>query len=686
MSGHGGAGASVSSGAGFQARVAAFALVSSICEIETVFGPATAIEQVGFETRTNIDDLNLLFKDGSRSYIQAKATIGFSLDGELRSVFQQFEEQDAAGGKEERYLLVTSGRAVKNFTNDLRLALDAFRSSPEAEFLRDQPQAIKEVIEAVRRTLNELRVAAKRDVDVDAVDRIIRKSKVIILDVEAEDTLEQSTILLLQMRKYVAPSGVWGKAIADCITFAKARRTIAVADIAKDFEKFRVATAEMAEKAAGDILQVELGGVDFPCGKEVVLARALDDELTAKGQSVVLEMRRFDGRCGELLDFTAMPFRPNGRPAFDIILRAATVKGLMRLIRDRPGIITGDELGVVELETNEDLEADPCVAAHRQRLHNAFQKNDKPLRCLHCAEAVWEPVAEVVELGSLADPQLGLVHKRCLQPTDRVIGEANMPMAEKHPELVNFDANAWFKASNGGQRTLANLDTLRTGPVAHIAWGGLAARGPLGQFLVEVSLKDGGSEIVTRRNVLHRFTKMEAEEFAEELNASFDHQRKIGDPMCFTDQSKGFAPRSILIEQFGNREKRREVSSASVRPYDQKLVALYSQPGQWYAPLLYLRHTPTGYPVAFGEGIMFLTNPATVKDHLENWAETGFEVEDYEIVAILTDAEFDDFMSWADAQEMIGVVDALFKPSSREIASGAIIMSIERISAIHGDG
>ena len=46
MAGHGGAGASVSSGAGFQARVAAFAIISSICELETELGTAGSIAQI----------------------------------------------------------------------------------------------------------------------------------------------------------------------------------------------------------------------------------------------------------------------------------------------------------------------------------------------------------------------------------------------------------------------------------------------------------------------------------------------------------------------------------------------------------------------------------------------------------------------------------------------------------------
>ena len=191
--------------------MAAYAILSSICELETEFGAAGCMAQVGFETRTSIDDLNLLFRDGSRSYLQAKATIDFSLaTGELRSVFQQFEQQDAAGGSNERFLLVTSSRASKKVTFDLRAALEGFRSSPIADFFRDQPKILTDIIADLRIALTELRNAANREgANPDAVDRIIRKSGVVVVDVEAGDPLEQAIILVLQAKSYAAPSGVW---------------------------------------------------------------------------------------------------------------------------------------------------------------------------------------------------------------------------------------------------------------------------------------------------------------------------------------------------------------------------------------------------------------------------------------------------------------------------------------------
>ncbi|QKC97157.1 hypothetical protein [Mesorhizobium sp. NZP2298] len=680
MVGQGGAGASVSSGAGFQARVAAYSILSSICEIETEFGAASSIAQVGFETRTSIDDLNLLFRNGSRSYIQAKATVDFSLaTGELRSVFQQFEQQDAAGDNNERFLLVTSSRASKKVTFDLRAALEGFRSSQAGDFFRDQPKVLTDIIADLRIALTELRNAADREDDPAAVDRIIRKSGVVVLDVEAKDTLEQAIILVLQAKGYAAPSGVWGKAVADCVTYAKQRRTITIEEISKTFERFQVPVAELSQAAADDILKIELGEMEAASGREVVLLRTIDEALGPVGRNIIMEFFRFDGNCDERLDFDTTPFTlPNGLQ-FEVLLRAATEQGIARLINEHLELVGDQPIVMMRLNSDTDPDAEPCAIAQRERLRNAIKQNEHPLLCLHCGQTVAEPLAAFVEIGHFLNPVVGLVHSACLKPVDRVIGGAKSPFSEEHPELVNFDANAWFRAVNGGQRAFDNLNLLRAGPVAHMGWGGRIARGPAGQFLVEVLLKDGGSEIVTQRNTLHRFSKREAEEFVARLNIMFKEKSDAGDPFCYTDQSKGFGPRSILIEQFGAREKRREVASAQVRQFEQRLVAPYSRPGQWYAPVLSLRYSSSGDPVALGGAVILLTDPLALKDHLNNWREAGFEVTDYELVSVLTDADFDDFMRWVEDHGHFAVVDALLDPGTGMLASGVLLRSIESI-------
>lgn len=678
MAGQGGAGASVSSGAGFQARLAAYALLASICEQETEFGEAGTITHIGFETRTAIDDLTISFRDGSRSYVQAKATIGFTLDGELGSVLQQFEAQDAGGGPDERYLLATSGRASKKVVYELRAALNAYRTSPESDFFRDQPINLTDIIVEVQRKLQELRAAANRPVDPGAADRILRKSHVLILDVEEGDTQEQTIKLLLQAKSYAAPSGVWGKAISDCLTYAKARRTVAIEAVAEGFKRFRVAPAPVPDDLVDDILKIKLGNMPLPAGKEVILARALNDKLIGTGELLVMELPRFDDDGNECQNVTNVPFSPSLGLSFEVILRTATINGMLRLIEERPELIEGKELGVVELNAEADPEDSPAAQAQRQRLENALRRNTRPLLCVHCSEAVWEPMVQAVEIGDYQNPVVGFSHQRCLRPTDRVVGAASIPVAEEHPELVNFDVNAWFQAAREGQRSFNNMDTIRAGNIAYMLWHG-EPKGPLGQYLVEMQLRDGGYEIVTRRNQLHRFSRGEAEKFVASLNLQLQSARVAGDPICYTDESKGYGNRSILIAQFGLREKIREVASARILPFEQRFVAAFARPGKWYAPLMYLRHSPTDLPCGAPGAVFVLTDPMSLKVHLDNWAIAGMPISDYEVMSLLSDEAFDDFMRWIDERDLIVVVDAVFDPVEHQLVSGVILQSMRRL-------
>lgn len=682
MAGQGGAGASVSSGAGFQARVAAFALLSSICEQETQFGEPGTISHIGFETRTAIDDLNIAFRDGSRSYVQAKATISFSLDGELGSVLQQFEAQEEEGGTDERYLLVTSSRASKKVAFDLRAAWNAYRTSPEADFFRDQLKNLTDIVLEVRDTLQKLRAAANRPADASAADRILRKCHVIVLDVEEGNPQEQAIKLVLQAKDYTAPSGVWGKAVSDCITYAKARRTLTIEAIAEEFQRFRVVTAPLPDDLADDILKIELGNLPLPAGKEVILARALDDKLIDAGELLLLELLRFDDKGNECQNVTSTPFSPSPGLSFEIIMRAATVNGMIRLINERPELIAGEELGVVELDEEEDSEASPAAQAQRQRLENALRQNTRPLLCVHCAEAVWEPIAQVVEIGDYRQPIVGLSHQRCLRPIDRIVGSAGIPAAEEHPELVNFDVNAWFRAAQEGQRTVNNLEAIHAGQIPRMLWNGEPKRA-LGQYLVEMQLQDGGIEIVTQRNHLHRFSLSDAEEYVAAVNTQLRDAQEAGDPICYTDESKGFGQRSMLIAQFGLREKMREVASARVRPFEQRLVAAFARPGRWYAPLLYLRHRPTDLLCGAPGAVFLLTDPLSLKAHLDNWATAGLPISGHEVVSLLSDEAFDDFMRWADERDLIAVVDAVLDPVKRQLVSGVVLQSMDRFEREH---
>lgn len=94
--------------------------------------------------------------------------------------------------------------------------------------------------------------------------------------------------------------------------------------------------------------------------------------------------------------------------------------------------------------------------------------------------------------------------------------------------------------------------------------------------------------------------------------------------------------------------------------------------------MLYLRHRPSGSPFGLSDAILLLTNPLSLKSHLDNWSAAGLAVEEYELVALLSDEAFNDFMRWADERDLFVVIDAVLDPVERRLASGAVVKSMGR--------
>ena len=148
-----GAGASVASGADYQARVAASILATAMCGMSTEFICPDKIVTLSFETAEKIDDIVLETNTGGVVYIQAKANISFSLSnkGELRSVFKQFKSQHCLNGRNsDIYILATGMRSSKKVIYDLRVALNVYSACESRFFFKDQSKEIREIIKEIK--------------------------------------------------------------------------------------------------------------------------------------------------------------------------------------------------------------------------------------------------------------------------------------------------------------------------------------------------------------------------------------------------------------------------------------------------------------------------------------------------------------------------------------------------------
>jgi hypothetical protein len=684
MTNRAGAGAAVSSGANFQARVAAYLIVAAICDLETSVGPAGFVKSFSFETFEAVDDINLGTSTKSHVYIQAKASIALTFEpgGEMRKVFAQFEAQHAAGGGEQdRYILITSARASRTVTGDLRAALSAFRTADDKAFRRDQPRALQNVIAAARSAVQSIARSAGRAGDAEYADAVLRKSEVIVLDLESGGSLEEGVKVLLAARNYVAPSAVWGKIVADCVEHAKARSTFSTENASATYSRFlRPVSGPPLAEAAEDLMRIDLSNFVPPVQFEVVLGRTAADGDNSDSQVRMIELCRFAADGTERTIFQEEECVLPGGERLSLIRRAATMEGMARLLAECPDLISEEaELVIQPLDEEEAQDEADHLEIHRERLRDALNRNPHPLRCLNCAKPIFTEQCSVIEAGTLDEILVGLVHAECVRPADRVLGGIRSQMFAKHPELVHFDVSAWVRALENGQQTFRNAEYIRAGRPVVLAWNDPGGDGPPGDWIVETSLTNGDRVIATQRNHVHRFGRAEAEAFASSLDAAYDRARSDADPFCYSDQTLAFGRRSQLLEMIGVKERITPVDRARARRYDARFAARFERAGLWYAPLVVLRNARDGGWVTHDGQVLAVTDPLALARHISNWREAGIDLPPYETVSLLSDQAFDAFMRSIISANFRLSVDPLFDPSSKAMVGGLRLISMDDI-------
>lgn len=679
MAAKSGAGASVSSGANYQAQIGAYILLSGICSVEADIIAGGTIKSVSFETTEAIDDINVAMAGGWHLYIQAKATIDYSASSTsvLAAVIEQFAQQlNTNSTDKDRFVLATSGRSSRKIVFDLRAALEAFRSGDEVRFRKDQPKALVQIIDELLYILSQ-RI---KNSTPELMRAVLYRTYVHVYDFDETSPLRQSALMVLQSNQFAAPAAVWGKIVSDCTEHARARLTVTLDQARSAYDRFRVSKGVLETGPSNELIKIEFRDTDLPVGREVVLGRMVNDKGDESVGLAIFEFYRFDSNCEERLKFSNARCILNNGLEIAVIRRTATANGMIRLIEADPSLVGDAPVTAIPINSKEDFEVGVCAETHRARLLKAVSDNTNLLSCVHCGAPVSSPAAPLVELTEEAQLIAGLCHPGCLQPLDRVIGQVQSQFFDEHRELIDFDVNGWFRAAHGGQIAFANAEYLGAKDVV-LAWGGRRSKVNLGDFVVEMQLQGGGSEIVTVRNGVHRLSRAEADEFVASMNTRIKDLR-AKDPFCYSEQTKAFGQRTQLLEQIGGRERLFPIERARVQRFEQRFATRYSRPGSWYAPLIFVRSAETGQPLSILGRRVLLTDPLSLSNFLENWASAGLVIEKYSIGTLLTDDDVDDFMSVAEDEGVSAVIDPILASGdSTRIASGIHFRSVESIIA-----
>lgn len=677
-----GAGAAVSSGADYQARVAAYLIAAHCCTAPIGSFDLSTLVTIGFETAESVDDINLVFSGDHRSYLQVKKQITFSTQPgtELVNVLRQFVNQyDTQGGSSSTFVLVTTSTSSRKITTEMRSALEAFRLGDEESFRRDQPAETIAVVDELLVAIENLLPSGephKQD-----PKQLLRRMHVLILDLDPASSLEQAILLLLLSRSYRLPDKLWRKIIADSLNDAANRHTIDVDHLHLRYEEFRKPQTAETKQEDTNLLEAFIVDVPLSTGKEVLFGKLQNADGTPaiKEDFVIFELRRFDEECKERVAFKdGVCFLKNGmRIALE--RRTASYVGMERFLESRPDLTTHRSIVIVPRNGgDEDIERTVCAERRRLVLQAAHRANAQSLVCVHCGKPVSSANAELIEFSPAGTDQVGLTHAQCTRVDDRVVGMIKSELFERYSFLKNFNFNQWFRRIQRGQ------GFLRAGnypPGAVFAWGGLKPALLQGSYMAEMNLEGGEVEYVHHRGNLQRLTKEEAEPTTQMFADSIQKAKLEGDPYCVSDQTKAFGKRSLLLRMLGVSERLREIVSTRVVKFDQKIADLYALWENWYAPIAYLSARDEEALIHIAGCIPLISNPLELGRYIENWKLIDVNLPEYDVQIVDTDARFDELLDRVTRDGLQVIVDPVFAAKEGQVTlqSGFRIVPMHEI-------
>ncbi|MEU3650044.1 hypothetical protein AB0E59_42230 [Lentzea sp. NPDC034063] len=659
-------GAATNSGIDFQHRVGALAMLSVLAGVDLVFDDLAGadIAELCFETNDGIDDL--VIKTGRRSYlVQAKRSLSMSSgsSSEYSSVIQQFVRQYLEHPDvDDRYVLATSYAASKPIRQDLRKLTESVRLNPAAYGGNPMSASERTVLDTTRALIKhhyqELSGESAGD---EVVNRLLGRVVVTVVDVEAGGAHERAAIAVVASRSGLAPVIVWQSLVTTCLSFAKNRQSVTVERLVEMMGRYFGGDA-ISEPTDGDQLQIVFAGPSMQSGREIVLAEL-------EGSLLVAEMIRFNGDGSKRVRFADGQVYIGGEPC-PLFRRASSTKGILRLIEANPELTEGRKVVVTEINSDEDFDVAPIALAHTELCQQLWQQNPAPLSCLVCSRPVSDDSAHLVELDEDdVESVVGLVHRECLRPAHRVVGELQSELFKTYPHLKDFDYNTWFRVRPTGQGVFNGAGKVTSGP-ARVSWKPDRDRYATGTWGVAYELEDDRRSYVSNRGRVQRFSEAGALKAAETMNDHLAAAADRGDPFCVADDD-AFGPYSRLIRIPASRQPVRATEASAVE-LDRATMIAHQTTDNYYAPLVVLVDRDNDERFTLFGAFVLLTDPLAMNDAVANWTATGLDVPALATVLIESDDQFDAFASGALLDGIGVVVDPRFD-MKQTLVSGVII-------------
>ncbi|WP_273832344.1 hypothetical protein [Guptibacillus sedimenti] len=682
-------------GIDFQQRVSGWILFNMVVEMDLSNSidvkANTYIKQVAFETRDIIDDLVVTTKENEKLFLQMKRTASFtkSEDSDFYKAINQFVTQYIQEGQSvNSYILVTTSNTSSPIKNDLRKILESIRLNPLTFIENPLNKSEKSVFDRFKSLIKEIYKKVKSE-EMSEQQFLDFSSKVIIsiLDIEDGMAFEKSVLTALSSKiDKVSPRFFWSFLISTSLSFASSRMSVLCNEL-KDKWKGYIYNPNEIDNSGDDaerFFSFILNEDKFSLGKDVVLVEG-SEELSEgfSNKMLLMELYRFDEDGSKRIKFIDNGFiiLKNGIK-MKVLHRTSTNVGMDRYLIENKENLPYDELVIAEANGIENVEQELPVKLHKEICQKYIKENKNEfMNCLHCGKGISEK-SYAIEVDDLYERSiLGVVHIDCLRPIDRVLGFIDSEIFNEYNYLRKFDYNLWINSMKGSQAMLSGLKSVKTPSVVHMAWNPYGGSNNQFNNCVKINLSNGDFVYISNRGKVDRFNKSEAKKAAKRFNESFEKSDQ--DPFGYTSVNYFYGTYSYLMEIKNDNEDFLECVSAEVEKYNKHIGIQYSKNMNFYAPLLTITLLESEELLTLDGSLVFLSDPMTLKNYLNNWKKIGLDLKDYELNIISSDEDFDNIMREFDRKNMKGIIDPILNMRG-ELSQGILLENINKLKMGRG--
>lgn len=679
-------GAAVAAGAGFQERVAAFAMVHALVEGNELSSLALSVGQtlqsIHLETAQAIDDV-VLRGEQFRVLIQAKRSVSLSeaLDSPFSKAIAQFVHHHVTDRQPgDRYALATPRRSSERVTFDLRKLTESVRLNAKALESDPLTAAEQDVLKKTRQLischLSALRTGAANDQE---VDEILRSIWILPLDLENGGTDELLALALLKSRSIIEPKLIWASLLELASTLAGRRGSVDLAGLLKRVGHLIKASGE--KKVVEDEFRLSVQKMNsFAAGKEVVVI----DRFHGTDGITVAEFYRFAEDGSRRVTFKDDRCTLVDGSVHKVLYRAATMEGTIRYFEANKAAMADRKVVLLPYQGEDNPNESAWAKAHRELLEGLIQRNQHLLRCVVCGDPVSENKALVVEMDEEEiELEVGYVHRRCHRPSLRVLGEIRSDLFAEFAVLTDFDYEAWVLANRYGPSLISQAQA-RDG-ISYAAWNAASTGADRGTWCVRIDLADGSSCYVTERARVVRLGREDALRYAAEMLGAFEEAAKARDPWCYTSDREIYGKYSTIAPRLKPGQRLLKCIKAEAAQFTVAIDIAYSSKRNHYTPLVVLMDLETGRPLRIQSMIPLITDPFQLSTYLENWSAAGIQVPPYSVAVVGQDRDFDVLVASAFEQSLQVVIDPLVDMRGIPLR-GLVVMSTERLIASNSVG